>query len=326
MGKVVGKIAKVAAVVAVGYFAPQIAAKLAPALLGKAAGGAVMASTLGKAAASAVVGAGIGAAGGAVGVPGLSAKSGALAGGMSGLFGGKPALGGAPANTATDLAARAAQETGMTAAQSVGAGLTTAGTAGAAGAAGIAGLGAGLKAAAPLALGATLAGGLGGSGGQQGEQAELERLREANARFTGERFSQAQRLLSEADRLDPDYMGRQAASEAMIRGSVLKGQALRGLTGPQREAEERRFQLGTARNVGTAYQQGYGTGVAGRAQSRLAGISSIPTAYPVDAFEGGRQLSVDEEKRRAGLSSSLTNIFGTVLNKPSVITPDVIPG
>jgi hypothetical protein len=177
-----------------------------------------------------------------------------------------------------------------------------------------------------MALAAGIAGSVGGSKGQQGEQAELERLREANARFTGERFSQAQRLLSEADRLDPDYMGRQAASDAMIRGSVLKGQALRGLTGRQREAEERRFQLGTARNVGTAYQQGYGTGVAGRAQSRLAGISSIPTAYPVDAFEGGRQLSVDEEKRRAGLSSSLTNIFGTVLNKPSVKTPDVIPG
>ena len=324
MGKVVGTIAKVAAVVAVAYFAPAIAGKLAPALLGATKGGAVMASTLGKAAASAVVGAGMGAAGGAVGIPGLNAKSGALAGGMSGLFGGKPALGGAPANTATDLAARAAQETGMTAAQSVGAGLTTAGTAG--GGFFSSGIGAGLKAAAPLALGATLAGGLGGSGGQQGEQAELERLREANARFTGERFSQAQRLLSEADRLDPDYMGRQAASEAMIRGSVLKGQALRGLTGPQREAEERRFQLGTARNVGTAYQQGYGTGVAGRAQSRLAGISSIPTEYPVDAFAAGRQLSSDEEKRRAGLSNSLTNIFGTVLNKPSVITPDVIPG
>jgi len=323
MGKVVGKIAKVAAVVAVGYFAPQIAVKLAPALFGSA-GGAVVGSTLGKAAASAIVGAGIGAAGGAVGVPGLSAKSGALAGGMSGLFGGKPALGGGTANTATDLAARAAQETGMSAAQSVGAGLTTAGTAG--GGFFSSGIGAGLKAAAPLALGATLAGGLGGSGGQQGEQAELERLREANARFTGERFSQAQRLLSEADRLDPDYMGRQAASDAMVRGSVLKGEALRGLTGPRREAEERRFQLGTARNVGTAYQQGYGTGVAGRAQSRLAGISSIPTEYPVDAFAAGRQLSSDEEKRRAGLSNSLTNIFGTVLNKPSVVTPDVIPG
>jgi hypothetical protein len=112
----------------------------------------------------------------------------------------------------------------------------------------------------------------------------------------------------------------------MIRGSILEKDATRGLTGERLAAERRRSRLGTARNVGTAYEQGYGAGVAGRAQSRLAGISSIPTEYPVDAFAAGRQLSFDEEKRRAGLSQGLTNIFGTVLNKPSVVTPDVIPG
>lgn len=321
MGKVVGKIAKIAAVVAVAYFAPVVAAKLAPALLGST-GGAVMASTLGKAAASAVVGAGMGAAGGAVGIPGLNAKSGALAGGMSGLFGGKPTLGGAPANTATNIAAQTAQETGLTAAQSVGAGLTTAGTAGAAG--GLAsGLGAGLKAAAPLALGAALVGS-GDTAQMKAQQAELERAQRVEQGYANERFAQAQRFMNEADRLDPDYMGRRAASEAMVRGSILEKDATRGLTGERLAAERRRARLGTARNVGSAYEQGYGAGVAGRTQTRAAGLSAIPTSFPTRSgelmgIEENRQRNQEAEQKGLGL------IFGQVLGVPPITAP-VNPG
>jgi hypothetical protein len=106
----------------------------------------------------------------------------------------------------------------------------------------------------------------------------------------------------------------------MIRGSVLKGEALRGLTGQRREAEERRFQLGTARNVGTAYQQGYGTGVAGRTQTRAAGITALPTAFPTRSsellgIEEGRLRNQEDERKGIGL------IFGQVLGVPPITAP-----
>jgi hypothetical protein len=410
MGKVVGTIAKVAAVAAIAYFAPPLAAKAAPALLGKA-GASIMASKLGATVATSVVGAGIGAAGGAVGIPGLDAQSGAFAGalGASGLFG-KPqtsiqgalsnlgigakttaagsaagsatgaAVGGTAVpgvsglgaggtslaggmgstgvgsiSTGTSLAAGTGPTSLGGALGGAGAGATSlggtlGGTAGATlptglgaggtsmvagmGATGIApispdmvaagggvlaGLGTGLRKAAPSLISAGLVGSA-MSGQMRAQQEELERARAANAAFTQERFNQAQRLLGEADFFNPEYMGRQAGQAALVRGAIQEGEATRGLTGARLAAEQRRFRLGTARNVGTAFQQGFGQGVGARLQTRGAGISAIPTAFPLTTQEGSA-LEEQRIQQRNAERKGIGLILGDVLGVPPITAP-----
>ena len=68
MGKAVGTIVKVAAIVAIAYFAPQLAGKAIAVGFGKAAAAKVGASVIGSTIASAGAGAALGEAGGAVGL------------------------------------------------------------------------------------------------------------------------------------------------------------------------------------------------------------------------------------------------------------------
>lgn len=402
MGKVVGTIAKVAAVVAIAYFAPVVAAKVGAAAFGKAAAAKVMASTLGSTVASAATGAAMGEAGGAVGL-GTDWRSGLVAGGvggsgllgapadtfsgaaknLGGMFGIGGAKGAAAAGTggapmsaipATSSAIPAGSlpiaGTGGAAASAIpassaafggnvgagiGAKLSAAGAGGsaagtAAAGAGATGLGAGLSAgttaaattagtagggflsAAPAGLKkvapSLLAAGLVGTGmsaQMKAQQAELEKARQANAAFTQERFSQAQRLLGEADYFNPEYMGRQAGQAALVRGSIQEGEATRGLTGARLAAEQRRFRLGTARNVGTAFQQGFGQGVGARVQTRQAGIGAIPAAYPLTTAEGlnleqARLRERDAERQGVGL------LLGQVLGVPPLGAPQAVGG
>ena len=379
MGKVVGTIAKVAVIAAIAYFAPPLAAKVAPALLGAKVGGAILASKLGATIAASAVGAGIGAAGGAVGIPGLDAKTGAFAGlvGGSGLFGapqtsmqgalsnlgigaktsalsGIPTVGtaGAGGITGTTLAGGAGTAagglsvgagtaaggiTGTTLGGSLGgagtaAGGLSVGTAGmapisaSAGAGGglLSNLPSGLKAVAPQLLAAGLVGS-GMSAGMKAQQAELDKARASNSAFTQERFSQAQRLLGEADYFNPEYMGRQAGQAALIRGSIQETEGTRGLTGARRLAEQRRFRLGTSRNVGTAFQQGFGTGVDNRTRTRYAGIQSIPSSYPLTTAEAGNleaQRIGERDSERAGVGL----LLGQVLGVPPLGAPAALPG
>jgi hypothetical protein len=152
------------------------------------------------------------------------------------------------------------------------------------------------------------------------QQAELEKARASNAAFTQERFSQAQRLLGEADYLNPEYMGRQAGQAALVRGSIQEAEGTRGLTGARREAELRRFRLGTSRNVGTAFQQGFGQGVTGRIQTRQAGIQSIPTEYPTTTTEG---LNLDDAQlaRRNAERKGIGLLLGDVIGVPPITAP-----
>jgi len=392
MGKVVGTIAKVAAVVAIAYFAPAVAGKIVATAAGKAAAAKVAASALGSTISSAAAGAALGEAGGAVGL-GTDWRSGLMAGGVGGSgllgapattfsgaaqnLGGALGLGGAkgaaaagtggapmsaiPAtSSAIPAGALPAVGTGGAAASAIpassaafggnvgagigaklaaaGAGGTAAGTAAAG--AGATGLAAGLStgaanaaAAAPAATSGLLAGasaglkkvapsllaaGLVGSGmsaQMRAQQAELEKARQSNAAFTQERFNQAQRLLGEADYLNPEYLGRQAGQAALVRGSIQEGEATRGLTGARLAAEQRRFRLGTARNVGTAFQQGFSTGTTNRLAARQAGIQSIPTAFPLTTGEG---LNLERTRiaNQAGQSDGWTRLLGEALGVP----------
>jgi hypothetical protein len=349
MGKKVFKtILKVAAVAAISYFAPVVGAKLAVTIGAKGA----LAATV----ASAAVGAAAGEATGIGWKQGLMA-GGFAGAGQSGLFGGAPASGAAGAATTAPAQGAAGVTTGAlpsggvipTGAAATGGTATLAGGApqtvggalsGAASnplqAAGTGlrnltgGVGAGLNALgsavglAPGAVGAVapqlLAAGLAGSPGSalaRAQEAELQRAQQFNAAVTQQRLDEAKKLIGEAEYFDPEYMGRQAAEAAMIRGGIQETEGTRGLTGERRAAEQRRYRLGTARTAGTAYQQGFGTGVGARTQTRQAGIQAMPTEFPITNTASALAMREAASGRRSGEEAGLAALFGQVLGQPA---------
>lgn len=361
MGKIVKTVLKVAAVAAISFFAPPLAAAIAPSIgLGTALGTTVLA-------------AGIGA--GAGELAGVGWQAGAFAGGLSaggqqGLFGGKAAsaAGGGTASTAGTatsapspflnpqtpaslsgypaaagpavspflnpstpalLAAPGAVAAGTAGGLTLGGALSKATsnplgalgsgvknlTSAASGALGAAGLGAGglnLGGIAPTLLAAGLVGNPGGAMAKAQEQ-ELMRAQQVNAALTQQRLDEANKLISDAAYYDPEYMARQAAEAAMIKGGIQTAEQTRGLTGERLAAERRRMRLGTARTAGTAYQQGYGTGVGARTQTRQAGIAAIPTAYPMASATNAMDADRYAREAKASEAKKLGDIFNTAL-------------
>lgn len=343
MGKIVKTVLKVAAVAAIAYFAPPLAAKVG-AKIG-------IASALGKTALSTGIGA---LAGEATGVgAGTGAFAGGFAGaGKSGLFGGNPAgasgasgaTGGMPSpdqimsSTNASLAGNTAGIVAPTAAAAGGGGIGGAlssvgqqagnvlkgglqnvkagigGAAGAVGLGGAAGGGINLGAVAPYLLASSLVGNP-GAGMAKAQEAELSRAQQVNAALTQQRLDQANQLIGEAGYFDPEYMGRQAAEDAMIRGGIQTKEQTRGLTGERLAAERRRMALGTSRTAGSAYQQGFGTGVGARVQTRQAGISAIPEAYPITNPQGAIAAGNAADEARAGQIAGLSALFGQAMGQ-----------
>jgi len=363
MGKIVKSVLKIAAVAAISFFAPPLAAAVAPAIgVGGALGTTVLA-------------AGIGA--GAGELAGVGWKAGLLAGGLSGagqsgLFGGKAAstAGGGTASTAGTatstpspflnpqtpaslsgypaaagpavspflnpqtpalLAAPGTAAAGTAGGLTLGGALSKAAsnplgalgsgvknlTSAASGALGAAGLGAGglnLGGAAPMLLAAGLVGNPGGAMAKAQEQ-ELMRAQQVNAALTQQRLDEANKLIGDAAYYDPEYMARQAAEAAMIKGGIQTAEQTRGLTGERLAAERRRMRLGTARSAGTAYQQGYGTGVGARTQTRQAGISAIPTEYAMTNPSGAIAARNAAAQAKANETAGLSALFGQVLGQ-----------
>ena len=114
----------------------------------------------------------------------------------------------------------------------------------------------------------------------QAQTDELRALQQTNQALFNQRLEQAQSLIGESKYFDPEYFGLQRARREQLAGAKAKAAGLRGLEGPRREAAERRYDLTTARNVGTAYDQGYGAGVTGRLQTMQAGLTAMPSGFP----------------------------------------------
>jgi len=327
MGKTVKTVMKIAAGAAIAVFAPM----LAPALL--AAVGTTTATALATTVASAAIGAAAGEA------SGIGWKAGLAAGGLSGAQGSGLFGGGAASATpgvdavvrSPELAAQAAAEQGATAGVTVptaaaataapAAGVTTAAApatlgstlSGIATQAGNIGL-AGLKTVAPQLAASALVGNPGGALAKA-QQAELLRAQQSNASLTQARLSEANKLINEAGYYDPEYMGRQAAEAAAIRGGLQATEETRGLTGARLDAERRRYKLGTARNVGTAYQQGLGTGIGARTQTRAAGISAIPTSYPTTSSADAINADTAARNAKAQETEALGALFAQALGQ-----------
>lgn len=109
---------------------------------------------------------------------------------------------------------------------------------------------------------------------------ELRRAQTENVALFNQRLQQAQELAGESRYFDPEYFGLRSARQQQVAGAQAKQAGLRGLTSAQRTSEARRYDLDTARNTGTAFDTGFGTGVAGRLQTRQSGLSAMPGSFP----------------------------------------------
>lgn len=150
------------------------------------------------------------------------------------------------------------------------------------------------------------------------QTAELRTLREQNQALFNQKLEQAQNLIGESKYFDPEYFGLQRARRTQLAGAKAKRAGLRGLEGASRAAESRRFDLATARDVGSAYDQGYLTGVQGRLGTVQAGLSAMPSEYPssANAYTNLRNAYAYADERRQREVGGLQRLFGSLTETP----------
>jgi hypothetical protein len=143
---------------------------------------------------------------------------------------------------------------------------------------------------------------------------ELRTLQQTNAGLFAQRLEQAQNLMGESKYFDPEYFGLQRARRAQTAAAKAKRAGLRGLEGAGRAAEARRFDLATARDVGTSFDQGYLTGVGGRLQTMQAGMQMMPTGYPssMGEYTNLRGAYTAANQRARETQSDIGNLFGSL--------------
>lgn len=146
----------------------------------------------------------------------------------------------------------------------------------------------------------------------QAQAEELRQLQQANQALFNQRLEQAQALIGESKYFDPEYFGLQHARRAQLAGARAKRAGLRGLEGAARQAEARRYDLATARDVGTAFDVGYGMGVQGRLGTIQAGIAAMPgyMTPSTQAYGALAALYDKGEERRAQQATDIGRLFG----------------
>ena len=105
---------------------------------------------------------------------------------------------------------------------------------------------------------------------------DFARLAEENPQAYQQKIQEAQKFIQMASTFDPQYFGEEEARKAQIRGARSKRAGLRGLTGRQRAAAERQFDIATGREAGTSYTQGAQRALTGQIQTTEAGLKLMP--------------------------------------------------
>jgi hypothetical protein len=151
----------------------------------------------------------------------------------------------------------------------------------------------------------------------QAQTDELRMLQQTNQALFNQRLEQAQSLIGESKYFDPEYFGLQRARREQLAGTKAKAAGLRGLEGPRRESEARRYDLATARNVGTAYDQGYMQGVGGRLQTMQAGLSMMPSGFPssMGDYTNLRGAYGSAATRARQTQQDIGDLFGSVTGR-----------
>jgi len=144
---------------------------------------------------------------------------------------------------------------------------------------------------------------------------ELRQLQQTNRALFEQRLEQAQNVIGESKYFDPEYFGLQRARRIQMAGAKAKRAGLRGLTGEARETEGRRFDLATAREVGTAFDQGYLTGVQGRLGTMQAGLQMMPSGFPssMGDYTNLRGAYTAAANRARQTQSDIGSLFGSLI-------------
>ena len=155
------------------------------------------------------------------------------------------------------------------------------------------------------------------------QTAELRELQKNNVALFNERIEQARGVVGESKYFDPEYFGLQRARRAQIAGATAKRAGLRGLEGGRRTAESRRFDLATARDTGTAFDQGFGAGVQGRLATTQAGLNMYPTSYPssMSDYLNLSRVYDTAENRKARDQAQIGSLFGSLTGRGEDNTP-----
>ena len=148
----------------------------------------------------------------------------------------------------------------------------------------------------------------------QAQTDELRALQVSNKALFDQKLQAAQDLIGESKYFDPEYFGLQRARKAQLAGAKAKRAGLRGLEGSRRASEERRFDLATGRDTGTAFDQGFGAGVAGRTQTLQAGLSMMPgmqTGYGSD-YKNIYDQYTAADRRSKERAQGIGDLFGSI--------------
>ena len=143
---------------------------------------------------------------------------------------------------------------------------------------------------------------------------ELRELQESNKMLFDQKLQAAQDLIGESKYFDPEYFGLQRARRAQLAGAKAKRAGLRGLKGSRRASEERRFDLATGRETGTAFDQGFGAGVTGRTQTLQAGLTAMPgmqTGYGGD-YKNIYDQYTAADRRSKERAQGIGDLFGSI--------------
>ena len=177
-----------------------------------------------------------------------------------------------------------------------------------------------------LRAGGMLAGSLAAGSGLSPEEeklltAQTEELRRAqteNVNLFNQKLQQASQFLGESKYFDPEYFGLQSARKQQVAGAQAKQAGLRGVTGAQRTAEARRYDLGTARSTGTAYDVGFGSGVQGRLEQQQAGLNAMPSMFPTSdaGYTSLRSAYGEADVRRGQQAKDIGALFAPLGEEP----------
>lgn len=152
---------------------------------------------------------------------------------------------------------------------------------------------------------------------------ELRQLRETNQQLFQQRLQAAQDLAGEAKYFDPEYYGLQAARKAQAQVARQSAVGLRGLTGEQLAAGQRRARLETSRAAGTGFDIGFQRGMRGQIETRRAGVSAMPTEAPsmMAGYESLGKAYDTAAQRRAKARENIGGLFADVFSEDQSKTP-----
>lgn len=148
------------------------------------------------------------------------------------------------------------------------------------------------------------------------QKQQMEELKAKDEKAYNFAMSQAKKFLKLGDDFDPQQIARQAYGKAAARAGLAKRDALRKINPSNtalRAAEERRFDLGTAANTGSAYDRGMIQGLNQQANY----LNKASAAYPSSggsyssALTGLQQTYANLAQKKSNAQKGVNQMFGS---------------